>query len=182
MRSFALPPWVPLKMLALEGALALGVALFVLAPLWYLSHRMAAEIVDLRTRIQVQETLAPLMAGLDEKRRETRLLIGASTVLPTPGTLPDIVTALQRLVNLAGIQSARFVPAAETVVEKNSIRLDGTLSAEPDQFRRLILLLSEQPWLSGLEFLNVTPTAGEPSYSLGIWATFTQPLHTTSGH
>ena len=65
------------------------------------------------------------------------------------------------------IQSARFVPAAETVVEKNSIRLDGTLSAEPDQFRRLVLLLSEQPWLSGMEFLNVTPTGGAPSYALG---------------
>lgn len=182
MRPLALPPWFPLKTLAVQGALALGVTLFVLVPLWYQSHQVAADIADLRTRIQVQETLAPLMAGLDEKRRETRLLIGASTVLPTPASLPDIVTSIQRLVSLADIQSARFVPAAETVVEKNSIRLDGTLSAEPDQFRRLVLLLSEQPWLSGMEFLNVTPAGGAPSYSLGIWATFTQPLHTTSGH
>ena len=66
---------------------------------------------------------------------------------------------------------------AETVVEKNRIRLDGTLSGPPDNFRRLVLLLSEQPWLSGMEFLNVTPSEAHPAYSLGIWATFTQPAN-----
>ena len=121
------------------------------------------------------------MEGLDGKREETRRLIGAAKILPAPDTLPRIVTSLQELVDLSGMQSARFVPAAETVVEKNSIRLDGTLSGDPDAFRRLVLLLSEQPWLSGMEFLNVTPTGTLPAYSLGIWATFTQrnnePLH-----
>lgn len=182
MRAPSVPAWFPIKALAVQGALALGVVLFCLVPLWYLSTQLRGEIAGLRTTIQVQETLAPLMAGLGEKQKETRRLIGSTTVLPTPDTLPNIVTALQRLVSLSGMQSARFVPAAETVVEKNSIRLDGTLSGDPDQFRRLVLLLSEQPWLSGMEFLNVTPSGVLPSYTLGIWATFTQPLHTTSGH
>ena len=119
-------------------------------PLSYLSWRLETDITGLEARIQVQETLQPLM-----------------------------VTSLQELVDMSGMQSARFVPAAETVVEKNSIRLDGTLSGDPDAFRRLVLLLSEQPWLSGMEFLDVTPTGTLPSYSLGIWATFTQrnPSH-----
>ena len=47
-----------------------------------------------------------------------------------------------------------------------------------DNFRRLVLLLSEQPWLSGMEFLNVTPSGALPAYSLGIWATFTQQANT----
>ena len=85
---------------------------------------------------------------------------------------------LQEMVSLSGMQSSHFVPAAETVVEKNRIRLDGTLSGPPDNFRRLVLLLSEQPWLSGMEFLNVTPSGALPAYSLGIWATFTQQANT----
>ena len=89
-----------------------------------------------------------------------------------------IVTSLQEMVSLSGMQSSHFVPAAETVVEKNRIRLDGTLSGPPDNFRRLVLLLSEQPWLSGMEFLNVTPSGALPAYSLGIWATFTQQANT----
>ena len=89
-----------------------------------------------------------------------------------------IVTSLQKMVSLSGMQSSHFVPAAETVVEKNRIRLDGTLSGPPDNFRRLVLLLSEQPWLSGMEFLNVTPSGALPAYSLGIWATFTQQANT----
>ena len=93
-------------------------------------------------------------------------------------TLPLIVTSLQEMVSLSGMQSSHFVPAAETVVEKNRIRLDGTLSGPPDNFRRLVLLLSEQPWLSGMEFLNVTPSGALPAYSLGIWATFTQQANT----
>lgn len=171
MRS--LPAWFPHRILALQAALALCAALLCLAPLWHVSRTLKADVAALETRIRVQEILQPLMEGLDAKRGETRRLIGATNVLPAPDTLPGIVTSLQKLVDLSGMQSARFVPAAETVVEKNSIRLDGTLSGTPDAFRRLVLLLSEQPWLSGMEFLTVTPTATLPSYSLGIWATFT---------
>ena len=116
--------------------------------------------------------------GLNARREETRRLLGATKTLPTPDTLPLIVTSLQEMVSLSGMQSSHFVPAAETVVEKNRIRLDGTLSGPPDNFRRLVLLLSEQPWLSGMEFLNVTPSGALPAYSLGIWATFTQQANT----
>ena len=181
MRIPGIPAWFPLRTLVLELGMALCAALFCLAPLSYLSWRLETDITGLEARIQVQETLQPLMEGLDGKREETRRLIGAAKILPAPDTLPRIVTSLQELVDMSGMQSARFVPAAETVVEKNSIRLDGTLSGDPDAFRRLVLLLSEQPWLSGMEFLNVTPTGTLPAYSLGIWATFTQrnnePLH-----
>jgi len=143
--------------------MALCVLLFCLAPLWYVTWKLEADIKGLETRIQVQET---------------RRLLGATKTLPTPDTLPLIVTSLQEMVSLSGMQSSHFVPAAETVVEKNRIRLDGTLSGPPDNFRRLVLLLSEQPWLSGMEFLNVTPSGALPAYSLGIWAMFTQQANT----
>ena len=174
MRLPVVPAWFPLRALFLQGALALCVLLFCLAPLLYSTWKLEAEINTLETRIQVQETLQPLMEGLNARREETQRLLGTTKILPAPDTLPLIVTSLQEMVSLSGMQSSHFLPAAETVVEKNRIRLDGTLSGSPDNFRRLALLLSEQPWLSGIEFLNVTPSAALPTYSLGIWATFTQ--------
>ena len=167
MRLPIVPAWFPLRALALQGVMALCVLLFCLAPLWYVTWKLEADIKELETRIQVQETLQPLMEGLNARREETQRLLGATKTLPTPD-----------MVSLSGMQSSHFVPAAETVVEKNRIRLDGTLSGPPDNFRRLVLLLSEQPWLSGMEFLNVTPSGALPAYSLGIWATFTQQANT----
>lgn len=178
MRLPIVPAWFPLRALALQGVMALCVLLFCFAPLWYVTWKLEADIKGLETRIQVQETLQPLMEGLNARREETRRLLGATKTLPTPDTLPLIVTSLQEMVSLSGMQSSHFVPAAETVVEKNRIRLDGILSGPPDNFRRLVLLLSEQPWLSGMEFLNVTPSGALPAYSLGIWATFTQQANT----
>ncbi len=174
MRLPLVPVWFPFRALVLQGVIALCVLLFCLAPLLYITWKLEADIKALETRIQVQETLQPLMEGLDNRREETQRLLGTTQTLPTPNTLPLIVASLQEMVTLSGMQSSHFVPAAETVVEKNSIRLDGTLSGPPDNFRRLVLLLSEQPWLSGMEFLNVTPSGTLPTYSLGIWATFTQ--------
>ena len=71
MRPLALPPWFPLKTLAVQGALALGVTLFVLAPLWYQSHQVAADIADLRTRIQVQETFTPFYSRCRRAGRQS---------------------------------------------------------------------------------------------------------------
>ena len=166
MRLPIIPAWFPLRALALQGVMALCVLLFCFAPLWYVTWKLEADIKGLE------------MEGLNARREETRRLLGATKTLPTPDTLPLIVTSLQEMVSLSGMQSSHFVPAAETVVEKNRIRLDGTLSGPPDNFRRLVLLLSEQPWLSGMEFLNVTPSGALPAYSLGIWATFTQQANT----
>ncbi len=128
MRLPIVPAWFPLRALALQGVMALCVLLFCLAPLWYVTWKLEADIKELETRIQVQETLQPLMEGLNARREETRRLLGATKTLPTPDTLPLIVTSLQEMVSLSGMQSSHFVPAAETVVEKNRIRLDGTLS------------------------------------------------------
>ncbi|MFQ8736643.1 MAG: hypothetical protein ACLSAH_12075 [Bilophila wadsworthia] len=177
MRLPIVPAWFPLRALALQGVMALCVLLFCLAPLWYVTWKLEADIKELETRIQVQETLQPLMEGLNARREKPN----ASRSDQNPadaGHPPLIVTSLQEMVSLSGMQSSHFVPAAETVVEKNRIRLDGTLSGPPDNFRRLVLLLSEQPWLSGMEFLNVTPSGALPAYSLGIWATFTQQANT----
>ena len=146
MRLPIVPAWFPLRALALQGVMALCVLLFCLAPLWYVTWKLEADIKGLETRIQVQETLQPLMEGLNARREETRRLLGATKTLPTPDTLPLIVTSLQEMVSLSGMQSSHFVPAAETVVEKNRIRLDGTLSGPPDNFRRLVLLLSFPAW------------------------------------
>lgn len=169
-----LPLWFPLRFLVLEALMALCTVLLCLLPLWYFSNQLDGEIENLKTRIQVQNTLSPLMEGLEQRRVETGKLIGTKSTLPAPENLSGIVDSLQQLVKLSGMDSARFVPAAETVVERSSIRLDGTLSGDPDTFRRLVLLLSDQPWITGMEFLNVTPTSTNPSFSLGVWATFTQ--------
>ena len=83
MRIPGIPAWFPLRTLVLELGMALCAALFCLAPLSYLSWRLETDITGLEARIQVQETLQPLMEGLDGKREETRRLIGACP-RPTP--------------------------------------------------------------------------------------------------
>ena len=134
MRLPPAPAWFPLRALALQGVAALCVLLFCLAPLRYCTWKLEAEIKELENRIQVQETLQPLMEGLNARREETRRLLGAASPLPTPDTLPLIITSLQEMVSLSGMQSSRFVPAAETVVEKNRIRRDGTPFRPSRQF------------------------------------------------
>lgn len=88
MRLPIVPAWFPLRALALQGVMALCVLLFCLAPLWYVTWKLEADIKGLETRIQVQETLQPLMEGLNARREETRRLLGATKTLPTPDTLP----------------------------------------------------------------------------------------------
>ena len=104
MRLPIIPAWFPLRALALQSVMALCVLLFCLAPLWYVTWKLEADIKGLETRIQVQETLQPLMEGLNARREETRRLLGATKTLPTPDTLPLIVTSLQEMVSLSGIQ------------------------------------------------------------------------------
>ena len=72
MRLPIVPVWFPLRALALQGVMALCVLLFCLAPLWYVTWKLEADIKGLETRIQVQETLQPLMEGLNARREETR--------------------------------------------------------------------------------------------------------------
>ena len=84
MRLPIVPAWFPLRALALQGVMALCVLLFCLAPLWYVTWKLEADIKELETRIQVQETLQPLMEGLNARREETRRLLGATKTLPTP--------------------------------------------------------------------------------------------------
>ena len=92
MRLPIVPAWFPLRALALQGVMALCVLLFCFAPLWYVTWKLEADIKGLETRIQVQETLQPLMEGLNARREETRRHLGATKTLPTPDTLTLIVT------------------------------------------------------------------------------------------
>ena len=69
MRLPIIPAWFPLRALALQGVMALCVLLFCLAPLWYVTWKLEADIKGLETRIQVQETLQPLMEGLRPSRQ-----------------------------------------------------------------------------------------------------------------
>ena len=53
MRLPIIPAWFPLRALALQGVMALCVLLFCLAPLWYVTWKLEADIKGLETRIQV---------------------------------------------------------------------------------------------------------------------------------
>lgn len=172
------PAWFPLGALTFQGVVALCVLLFCFTPLWHVTWGLKADIGGPEARIQTQETPRLLMEGLNARREETRRLLGAIKTLPTPDTPSFVITSLREMISSSGMQSSHFVPAAETVMEENHIRLDGIFSGPPDSSRCLVLLLSEQPWLSGMEFLNVTPSDALPTYSPGIWATFMQQANT----
>ena len=61
------------------------------------------------------------------RREETRRLLGATKTLPTPDTLPLIVTSLQEMVSLSGCRVPISSPPPKPSWQKNRIRLDGTL-------------------------------------------------------
>ena len=178
MRLPIVPAWFPLRALALQGVMALCVLLFCLAPLWYVTWKLEADIKELETRIQVQETLQPLMEGSMPGARKPDAFSERPKPCRRRTPCRSSSPSLQEMVSLSGMQSSHFVPAAETVVEKNRIRLDGTLSGPPDNFRRLVLLLSEQPVAFRHGIFERHPFRRASRILAGDMATFTQQANT----
>lgn len=156
MRLPIVPAWFPLRALALQGVMALCVLLFCLARSGMLHGSSKRTSKDSKPGYRCGNPPAAYggaqgpargnPAAFSERPKPCRRRTPCRSSSPRAGNGQPVRE-----------QSSHFVPAAETVVEKNRIRLDGTLSGPPDNFRRLVLLLSEQPWLSGMEFLNGHP-------------------------
>lgn len=111
-----------------------------------------------------EETLQPLMEGLTPGARKPNAFSERPKPCRRRTPCRSSSPRLQEMVSLSGMQSSHFVPAAETV---------GTASVwtapfpAPDKFPAPCPPAAEQPWLSGMEFLNVTPSA-LPAYCWGF--------------
>lgn len=174
----ALKTWLPLKRLFVLGLFACGF-LLTLFPIWHETRKLEGEISTLKTRIQTQELLQPLMSGLKEYLAESeKLLVGTPlgidlAPLPAPDNLAQVLQSLQHIAVLAGVREARFVPIAETVLDSvNGIRLEGAFTGTLEQFRCFSLLLSAHPWLSAPERLEILSTEDMPLFTLSLWAVF----------
>lgn len=170
--------WLPLKPLIALGLLIWGILLAFL-PIWYATRTLESEIETLKTRIQTQELLQPLMHGLRDYLDESEKFISATPLgtdmapLPAPDNLAQVLQSLLGIAALAGVHDARFVPVAETVLDSvNGIRLEGEFTGTLEQFRCFSLLLSAQPWLSTPERLEILSTEDMPVFTLSLWAVF----------
>ncbi len=107
--------------------MALCVLLFCLAPLWYVTWKLEADIKGLETGYRCRKPSSRLWRA-QCRREETRP--SRSDQNPADAGHP---AAHRHLAAGNGqpvrMQSSHFVPAAETVVEKNRIRLDAPFPA-----------------------------------------------------
>ena len=98
--------------------------------------------------------------------------------LPTPDTLPLIVTSLQEMVSLSGMQSSHFVPRRRNRRGKEP-HPSGRHPFRPSRQFPAPCPPAERTAVAFRHgILNVTPSGALPAYSLGIWATFTQQANT----
>ncbi|MDD6181437.1 MAG: hypothetical protein PUB01_05130 [Desulfovibrionaceae bacterium] len=169
-----IPSWIPVKALAL-CALLLIVATGMAALAWQGKSRAERRVEDARHILDAQKLLEPLVLELRKKQAVLRAAVAGEESLSTPVNLADVVRHLQGLAARAGLQEAHFVPQVEGVVRQNAIRLSGRLAAEPEEFRRFLLLLSDQKWITALESCKMVSGSPRAQYTLSIMASYAPP-------
>ena len=167
--------WFPIRRVAKLVGAAVLIQVCAVLPLWYYAGQADREAEQMQTAQSVQELLQPFVLDIRQKKMRISTLVQHSDPLPPPRNLSESIVALQQLVESAGLREAHFVPASESVVQKSIIRLDGTLTGAPESFRRFIILLGDQPWISTVESCQINAAAPVPEYSLTIWAAFNSP-------
>lgn len=119
--------------------------------------------MELNDEISAHRTIAPVVASLKARRVETEKLLAAAAVYDMPKDVRGLLKTLRVVAQDAGLHNTQFLPEAISVVGKSDIRLKGKAQGSTDCFRRFLVGLSSQDWISSIG--RVKASAGDDADS-----------------
>lgn len=114
-----IPRWVPLKLIASIN-LAGFVFTLLAAVFWFSSKESETEARFLKDAIESHRILAPAIENIDRKNRELLAILASENSTPEPNDLHEVLVLLERYAAQAGIENARFIPDATTLVHAST--------------------------------------------------------------
>ena len=131
---------------------------------WWLKVSAEKDAAVAEDKLKAQQTLALPYARLLERQRSLTTLVKRTPSKPLPAAITDLSQALADVAKEAGLPGARFVPDGVSVVGSSSLRFTVTAEGSAESFRRFLLVLSDQNWISDVN--NVEVKSGMPLHTL----------------
>ena len=135
-------------------AVVFAVSVVLAGGLYFAKISRGMELNELNDEISAHRTIAPLWQSLKARRVETEKLLAPAAVYDMP---------LRVVAQDAGLHNTQFLPEAISVVGKSDIRLKGVAQGSTDCFRRFLVGLSSQDWISSIG--RVKASAGDDADS-----------------
>lgn len=131
---------------------------------WWLKASAEKDAALADDKLKAQQTLALPYARLLERQRSLTALVKRTPSKPMPAAITDLNRLLAEVAKEAGLPGARFVPDGVSVVGSSSLRFTVTAEGSAENFRRFLLVLSDQHWVSDVN--NVDVKSGTPLHTL----------------
>lgn len=142
-------------------AVVFAVSVVLAGGLYFAKISRGMELNELNDEISAHRTIAPVVASL--RRVETEKLLTPAAVYDMPKDVRGLLKTLRVVAQDAGLHNTQFLPEAISVVGKSDIRLKGKAQGTTDCFRRFLVGLSSQDWISSIG--RVKASAGDDADS-----------------
>lgn len=170
-------PW---KALAVPS-LVLAVALLLAVVAWTGKCMLDNRVSRLQDAIEAQTMLKPYVESIRSRQVRIRELTGEHRVYARPVYVTEMLRMLQDMTADAGIAGIRFVPDALSVVGRQTIRMVGRGEGSTENFRRLIIALSAQPWVKSIDTVTVTAGESANAFEISLHALYGRAEETPGG-
>lgn len=167
-----IPRWVPLKLIASIN-LAGFVFTLLAAVFWFSSKESETEARFLKDAIESHRILAPAIENIDRKNRELLAILATENSTPEPNDLHEVLVLLERYAAQAGIENARFIPDATTLVHASTVRVDGIGTGSSEAFRMFFIWVNRQAWIEDVGSFTLTAASPEPHFTIELVTRFT---------
>ena len=167
-----IPRWVPLKLIASIN-LAGFVFTLLAAVFWFSSKESETEARFLKDAIESHRILAPAIENIDRKNRELLAILASENSTPEPNDLHEVLVLLERYAAQAGIENARFIPDATTLVHASTVRVDGIGTGSSEAFRMFFIWVNRQAWIEDVGNFTLTAASPEPHFTIELVTRFT---------
>lgn len=167
-----IPRWVPLKLIASIN-LAGFVFTLLAAVFWFSSKESEQEARFLEDAIASHEILAPAITRIAQKNSELLAILASEHSTPEPNDLHEVLVLLERNAAQSGIENARFIPDATTLVNASTVRVDGTGTGTSEAFRSFFVWVNRQTWIEDVGSFSLTAASPEPNFSIELVTRFT---------
>ena len=167
-----IPRWVPLKLIASIN-LAGFVFTLLAAVFWFSSKESETEARFLKDAIESHRILAPAIENIDRKNKELLAILASENSTPEPNDLHEVLVLLERHAAQAGIENARFIPDATTLVHASTVRVDGIGTGSSEAFRMFFIWVNRQAWIEDVGSFTLTAASPEPHFTIELVTRFT---------